>query len=155
MTRSTLVLVLGACAAVGAAGCAGNSDGRQAVSGSVTIAGAPLNDASILFLPLDGQDTTSGAPIADGKYAIESKDGLKPGKYKVQITAGDGKTVANEEEAAAPGGSTNIVSVDRIPPEWNVASDKQIEVKASGENNFDFAVPHEYVPKFKKRTPKR
>src|SRR5262249_46214306 len=112
---------------------AGCSDfaGRLAVSGTVKLVGGPLEGGTILFLPLDGQGTESGAPIIKGAYTVPRKSGLKPGKYLVRITSGDGKTPANEE-AAAPGGSTNIVSVDRIPEDWNVRSQQQIEVQAKG-----------------------
>lgn len=122
------------------AGCSDPYAGRQALSGSVTLEGQPLSDATISFEPIDGQDSSSGSPIANGEYKIERKAGLKPGKYRVVITAGDGKTPANEEEAGGPGGS-NIVSVDRIPADYNERSQQQIEVKANGPNKFDFAIP--------------
>jgi hypothetical protein len=135
-----------------AAGCTSNDD-RLAVSGKVTLKGAPLTfgDATITFTSVDGKGSTSGAPIKNGAYQIDREHGLKPGKYLIRITAGDGKTVANEEEAGAPGGSTNIVSVDRIPPEWNVQSTKEVEIKASGNNTFDFDIPNEYIPKSGKK----
>jgi hypothetical protein len=76
---------------------------------------------------------------------------LKPGKYLVRLTSGDGKTIARvgvredknppKELAAAPGGSTNIVSMDRIPEEWNIRSKQEREVKANGVNRFDFDIP--------------
>jgi hypothetical protein len=122
------------------------------VSGTVTLEKQPLKDGSITFIPLDEQGTQTGCGIADGTYSIPRKNGLKPGKYLVQITAGDGKTPASDEEAAAPGGSTNIVSVDRIPPEWNTQSKKEVEVKANAKNKFDFDIPKAVViPKGKKR----
>src|SRR5262245_26249557 len=122
------------------AGCGDRFDGRVAVSGNVTLEGAPLNDGTITFEPIDGQGSTSGAAIENGEYAIDRKVGLKPGKYRVMITAGDGKTRADDEEAGGPGGA-NIVSVDRIPPEYNERTQQQIEVKAEGPNKFDFAIP--------------
>ena len=79
---------------------------------------------------------TFGSAIANGEYALDRKGGLKPGKYRVRITAADGKTPASDEEAGAPGGSTNIVSVDLIPAEWNVNSTQQIEVTSSGDNTM-------------------
>jgi hypothetical protein len=72
--------------------------------------------------------------------------GLKPGRYLVQLTAGDGKT-PHDEEAAAPGGSANIVSFDLIPEEWNLRSTQKVEVKADGDNKFDFHVPKANTPK--------
>lgn len=151
MTRFPLAALVGLCAGL-LAGCSDPYAGRYAVSGKVTLKGQPLSNATITFTPEDAAvGTTSGSSITDGTYTIERQHGLKPGKYLVRITAGDGKNVANEEEAGAPGGSTNIISVDRIPPEWNVRSDKHVEVSADKPNQFDFDVPNEYVPKSKKK----
>jgi hypothetical protein len=122
-------------------GCSDPHDGRLEVTGLVTLLGQPLKDGSISFEPLEGQGTQSGAPITDGKYTVPRKSGLKPGKYLVRITAGDGRTVANEE-AAAPGGSTNIVSVDQIPDDWNSQSKQVHVVKANVVNTLDFAIPN-------------
>jgi hypothetical protein len=121
----------------------------MAVSGAVKLEGQPLTDGSITFIPLDGQDTQSGAGIENGTYKVPRDRGLKPGKYLVQLTSGDGKTPDREEDIAGPS-STNIVSVDRIPPEWNTESKKQVEVKSSGSNQFDFEIPN-INPRLKKR----
>src|SRR5262249_57752586 len=93
-------------------------DGRLAVSGTVTLEGVPLSGGTIIFEPIDGQGSTSGAAIENGEDSIDRKVGLKPGKYRVAITAGDGKTPASEDEAAAPGGPTNIRPADLIPPQY-------------------------------------
>jgi hypothetical protein len=143
----TLLLVF--VAAVLVAGCSDSYGGRMEVSGGVTLQGQPLPKGVIHFAPLDQQDTDSGAPVTNGEYKIPRKGGLKPGKYLVQITAGDGKT-PNDEEAAAPGGSTNIVSMDLIPEEWNIRSTKQIEVSAHRANKFDFVIPNVNTPKKKR-----
>jgi hypothetical protein len=121
-------------------GCSDPYPGLLEVTGSVKLAGEPLKDGSISFAPVDGRGTQSGAPIVNGSYALPRPNGLKAGKYLVRITAGDGRTPANEE-AANPGGSTNIVSVDLIPDEWNAKSTKEVEVKANSVNKFDFEIP--------------
>jgi hypothetical protein len=106
-------------------------------------------------MPLDKQDTQSGATIINGEYKIPRKDGLKPGKYLVQLTSGDARTPAGgaikEEDIAGPGGPRNIVSVDMIPEEWNVRSTKQVEVKSDGSNKFDFDIPN-MNPRLKKKS---
>src|SRR6516162_7035302 len=84
------------------AGCSGSSAGRVEVSGGVKLQGQPLRDGSIRFVPLQGQDTVSGAPVVSGRYTIPRQNGLRPGKYLVQVTSGHGPPPANEE-AAAPG----------------------------------------------------
>jgi hypothetical protein len=124
------------------AGCSDPYAGRREITGSVKLEGQPLKAGSIQFLPMQNQPTRNGGEIADGEFRLSPKDGLLPGQYLVRITAGDGKTPANEEQAGAPGGSTNIVSVDMIPEEWNTKSMKQVVVQADGPNRFDFDIPH-------------
>jgi hypothetical protein len=138
-----------AVAVVALAGCSDSSGGRMGVSGTVKLEGKPLEQGQILFLPLDDQDTQGGAAVINGEYTIDRRHGLKPGKYLVRLTAGDGKT-PTDEEAGGPGGSTNIVSVDLIPEDWNVRSTQKIEVKSNGTNRFDFAVPN-VNPRAKRR----
>ena len=121
-------------------GCSNPYDGRMEVTGNVTLEGKPLDGASISFFPLDGQDTSGGGAITNGEYNVPRPQGLKPGKYLVRITAGDGKTPHNEE-LAQPGGSTNIISFDRVPPEWNTDSKQEREIKANQPNRFDFEIP--------------
>jgi hypothetical protein len=123
------------------AGCSDQYAGRMAVSGNVTLEGQPLDGGSISFEPIDqGLDTRAGGEVKNGRFSIPRESGLKPGKYLVRLTAGDGKTPTNEE-AGAPGGSTNIISVDRIPEDWNVNSKHEVEVKADGSNTFEFPIP--------------
>ena len=66
-------------------GCAGDWGGA---SGTVTLDGAPLKDASISFVPVDGGATAYGQ-VKDGAFALNTgqKDGLKAGKYRVAISA--------------------------------------------------------------------
>jgi hypothetical protein len=127
--------------ALAAAGCAPDYGGRQAVSGTVKFKGQPLDDGVIEFRPLEGDGATkSGAQILSGQYQIPAEFGLVPGKYRVSITAGDGRTRANTEEPPGPTGA-NIVSKDRIPPEYNLESKQEVEVTAKGPNVFDYDIP--------------
>lgn len=139
MCRRLLTLCICVCA-IALTSCSDPYAGREAVTGAITLEGQPLADGMILFDPVDGQDTASGASIENGEYKVERSAGLKPGKYRVRITSADGKTPTNDEEAGGPGGS-NIVSVDRIPPEYNEQSQQQVEIKAGGPNKFDFGIP--------------
>ncbi len=146
MLRHAAFLGLLALLAAAPAGCSDRYGGRLAVHGEVTLEGQPLKEGVIAFVPLEGQDTQSGAPVENGSYSVPRAGGLKPGKYLVQLTAGDGKT-PHDEEAAAPGGSANIVSFDRIPDDWNVRSTQKVEVKKDGDNKFDFHVPKANAPR--------
>ena len=148
--RTARFAVVGLVAAlVALPGCADSHGGRLAVRGKVTVKGEPLKEASISFEPLDGQGTRGGTGVTAGAYAIPRDAGLKPGKYLVRLTAGDGKTPAGDPEAEAggPGGSTNIVSVDLIPPDYGVSSMQTVTVTADGPNAFDFDLPALNAPK--------
>jgi hypothetical protein len=152
MYRCLSPLSVTALLAAATVGCSDQYGGRQAVSGKVTVKGAALKQATIEFIPQDGQDTRGGSPVVDGAYSIPRDAGLKPGKYLVRLTAGDGKTPQAEEEIAGPGGSSNIVSFDLIPPEFGVASKKEVTVTAEGPNTFDIDLPYLLDPaKEKKR----
>jgi hypothetical protein len=118
------------------------------ITGAVKLVGQPIQDGSVVFKPLDKQDTQEGAQIVNGQYKIPRQQGLKPGKYQVQISSGDGKTPVNLDTDAAPGPSANITSVDRVPADWNIRSKQEITVKSSGPNKFDFEIPN-YNPYYK------
>ena len=124
-------------------GCGGADDGRRAVSGTITLKGEALDEGLIEFLPLAdgaaaGPATQSGAVITSGAYKIPRDSGLVAGTYKILITSGDGKTPA---DGGLPGPTGNIVSLDRIPPEFNVDSQQQVKVTLDGPNVFDFHIP--------------
>jgi hypothetical protein len=136
--RWSMVVMLAAIVA----GCSDPYGGRKEVSGTVTLQGQPVKDGSIIFYPLDSKETQGGAQIVQGEYMMTRQNGLKPGKYLVRLTAGDGKTRAEGEQIAGPGGSTNIVSMDLIPEDWNIKSKHEVEIKPDGTNRFDFDVPN-------------
>ena len=142
MNRSLSLLSLTAVLAM-VAGC-GNYGGRVEVSGTVKLKGQPLKAGIIMFEALDGQDTGATAPITDGTYKIERATGLKPGKYLIRVTAGDGKTPANlnPDEPPGPGGKgTNIVSKELVPADWNVRSKQEREITSENPNKLDLDIP--------------
>jgi hypothetical protein len=115
-----------------------------AISGAVKLKGAPIPDGAIvIFEPLENQDTAGNATVASGEYSIPRTGGLKPGKYLVRITAGDGKTAVNPVDPDAPPGpgGDNIISKDIVPKDWNVNSNQQVTVSKDGPNRFDFDIP--------------
>lgn len=139
MARMRAGLLVGLVFALGGvAGCSGD-DPRVAVSGTVNLKGLPLKAGSIAFEPTEGGDSRGGTGITDGKFDIPKSHGLKPGKYLVRVTAGDGRTPANDE-AAGPGGNTNIVSKELVPADWNTKSKQQVTVTKEGPNEFAFDI---------------
>jgi hypothetical protein len=124
-------------------GCGPSSGGRREVSGTIKLKGQPLDQGLITFMPLSGDKTTQeGAPIANGLYKIDRQHGLMPGTYRVSITAGDGRTRADAPPDQAPGPTgANIISKDRIPPEYNTNSTQDVEVSDKKPNIFNFDIP--------------
>jgi hypothetical protein len=130
------------------AGCADPYPGRVAVSGTVKFKGEPLKSGIIAFEPLEKQDTSSGASIENGSYRIPREKGLKPGKYRLRVSAGDGVTpglpagtgAKEEQEAAGPGRGTNIISKEMIPPSWNTQSNQEVTI-TEREARYDFDIP--------------
>jgi len=124
-------------------GCGPNFGGRKAIKGTVKLKGQPIDDGTIDFFPASGdQATKSGAQIIKGSYKIPAEFGLLPGKYRVSITAGDGRTrpEASPDQPPGPTGA-NIVSKDRVPKEYNIESKQEVDVTDKGSNIFDYDIP--------------
>src|SRR4051794_22210111 len=67
----------------GCGGAAGDNLPRQAVSGTVTLDGAPVSHGFIQFRPTtEGPTTEVGGEIKDGKYEIAREQGPVPGGYR-------------------------------------------------------------------------
>jgi hypothetical protein len=123
-------------------GCGENYGGRQEVKGTIKLKGQPLDQGQIMFVPMsDDRSTQAGSLIANGSYHIERAQGLVPGKYKVILTSGDGRTPANAPDQAPGPTGANIISKDRIPPDYNTHSKQEVEVKEKGPNVFDYDIP--------------
>lgn len=116
-------------------GCGPRSD-RLAISGVVTLNGAPLDNGSIRFSSQESAAPMSaGAMIQDGAYRVPQDKGLRVGTYQVEISSPD---------AAAPlvldRASGMKMAPERIPLEYNVNTQQTIEVTADGDNQFDFTI---------------
>lgn len=72
------VLIWGSC-------CVGCGPHAVSVSGTVTLDGEPLNEAVIMFVPLEAERQKTGADIKEGRYQIAASDGLMPGNYRVEV----------------------------------------------------------------------
>jgi len=125
-----VVAALVAGAALAAAGCGGPV--RRAVAGRVTIDGQPLDEAVIMFVPLDADGRKTGGPILAGRYAMSKDVGLLPGRYRVEIT--DDPPI---DPAMRPGPSQPR-SRRRLPIAYSTASPLVVEIMAGGEAEFDF-----------------
>lgn len=114
-------------------GCRQEASGKYEISGAVTLDGAPLDKGGIRFTALDGSPVIAGAMIRNGEYLIPAAKGLPPGVFRVTINSADEKAppIMIYGTPTAP---------NRIPEEFNLKSDKQVEVSAAGENVFRFDI---------------
>jgi hypothetical protein len=123
------------------AGC-GPHEELARVSGKVTLDGAPLTGAQIVF-----EDAAHGvsvnAPLeADGSYTIRTydKDGVPPGTYQVAVrpgsfSTGEAPLVSEANTRAAPPAST-------IPDRYRSVGTSELTASVvAGDNaNVDFAL---------------
>jgi hypothetical protein len=91
--RPTFVSILNVSAVIFAmvttSGCGGGDDlPRVAVSGSVTVGGAPVPNGVVRFAPSPGTEgPMANCMIADGRYRIPTDEGPVAGSYEVRVHA--------------------------------------------------------------------
>jgi hypothetical protein len=120
-------------------GCGPHSD-RRALTGKVMLNGTPLDEGTIRFASVGAEkNSASGSIIQNGEYKIPEEKGLRPGTYRVEISAPDNsKPPASFGTPGQP--RTPATAVERIPAEYNSNSKKTVEVTADGDNHFDFDI---------------
>lgn len=119
-------------------GCGSSSDLKE-VTGTVQLKKKALDFGEIQFHPEDANaGNQARAEIENGAFKVPAAKGLKPGKYRVIISAPDRKVTAGADEA--PGGAPPPPK-ERIPARFNSASKEIVEVTTSGPNKFDFDIP--------------
>jgi hypothetical protein len=133
--------IVGWMLALGLSGCDGSSSSenlpREAISGSVTVAGQPLAQGTIQFAPSSGALPTAGtAGIKDGKYSIPRSEGLVPGPYKVLISSFT--EVADSPEPHGLPGKPSPPPKNLVPKKYNKSTTLTAEVKSGASNTFDF-----------------
>ncbi len=143
MTRHQLgLLIIGLSLFLLVQGCGpGNPLGRKAISGAVTLDGAPIESGSIDFQPLQAGGVSSGSVISNGNYTIAENQGLPVGKYQVSVFASN-----PNPPQLPPGGMPGDDAPEgpppkqTVPPEWNEKGDQNIEVKEQGPFKFNFDI---------------
>ena len=113
------------------------------VTGTVTLDGEPLSNASVIFSPQPGSKGTGANGVTDsnGKYTLKHQSdtlGIEPGKYYVTFSKwamADGSPIPEGKTAA------DVEAKDIIPKKYREVTElgpKNIaEVKAKGDT-FDF-----------------
>lgn len=127
-----------------------------AVSGKVTLFGAPLSSATVAFAPTDGQPTAIGSTDDQGNFRLttyEFGDGAAEGAYRVVISkatsapTGESSTESHganyvDTAGAAHGGGAASSGEKLVPAQYSNSKDTPLtaEVKPEGENTFTFEI---------------
>lgn len=107
------------------------SSGMSSVTGTVTLDGKPLKDASVTFHPEGGGRYGTAHTDEDGYYELKyyrGKSGAPPGKYIVRISTAD----TTDEEKAIP---------EKVPDKYNIDAESNPKMKVEvedGSNEFNF-----------------
>jgi hypothetical protein len=114
--RSLVCLSLASATAFGLAGCGGSSTGPQrlAVSGAVTIAGQPVAEGSVKFVPSSGTTgPVAAAMIREGRYSLPAAEGPVGGRHEVVIelkpAAAPAPSATSTNSGPKGGGASNSV----------------------------------------------
>jgi hypothetical protein len=121
------------------AGCGKDAGNRGALSGKVTLDGQPLEQGSILLMPIEGaKGPATGGQIERGRYSLSDKAGPAVGRNRVEIRAvrKSGKMV---QKPMAPQGEMVEGVEEAVAPRFNSESTLKVEIKP-GNNTADFEV---------------
>lgn len=116
------------------AGCGRGGDGvaLEKVSGSVQLAGTPIEEGEIRFVAADGSRTDAGA-IKAGQFQLQTTAGKK--RVEVYAVRSDPK---NMVESAVEPGKMEPSTEMYIPEKYNAASTLEADVAAGVKNVFEF-----------------
>ncbi|MCO6454582.1 MAG: hypothetical protein J5I93_04620 [Pirellulaceae bacterium] len=132
MSRALACLLLAAaCAACGRSG-----PSRYAASGSVTLGGQPLDQASIIFEPRGKGGLVVAAPVVNGQFAWTERNGPAAGEYDVRVNPhGVDETEARQIVQQNTGRPIESVSV---PARYQRPGELTATVTPAGPNQFEF-----------------
>lgn len=132
LSGTMAVLLLGGLACVGGAGCGGGGPDLAPVEGTVTLDGAPLPNARVVFQPQGPGSPSSGITDEEGHYELlyaPGRKGAMIGRHTVRITTyAQGRADENGEPTFTP---------EHVPPRYNSQTELSAEVQP-GSNTFDF-----------------
>jgi hypothetical protein len=110
------------------------SDQKQEVRGTVSLNGTPIATGAITLIPVS-QGTSAGTTISDGKYVIDSENGVLPGEYRVEI---DSSQPSGKKIRSTVGETMQDEMINVIPEKFNRNSTLKIVIKKAGQNQHDF-----------------
>lgn len=116
-----------------------NEGDRAEVSGTVSLNGTSIEEGSISFIPVEGNNGPEvGAVINKGRYHIPRTLGVMVGKNRVELKAfrNSGRKV---QDPTGPPGTLAEERVAAFPPEYNERSTLFRDVN-KGSNTIDFDI---------------
>jgi hypothetical protein len=124
---------------VAVVGCGERQRSIALVTGTVTLDGKPLANASVRFIPMDDPNeplgvVSIGETDAQGHFRLATSDdrpGAVVGQHAVQISTLKARRVPNSE-------STEITSPEKIPEHYNTQTQLQFTVPGQGTDKANF-----------------
>lgn len=145
--KGLLALVTGVSLSLVSLGCGGGDPGpvRAAVEGVVTLNGEKLKEGVVRFVPSATEKNTAPATMAtvkDGVFQLPRSEGPVVGKHRVEIESTGHYGFDIDDEAAYAKAfqekKGQALPPNPIPEIYNSKSTLTAEVKADGENKFEF-----------------
>jgi hypothetical protein len=122
------------------AGCGSDPYKVAPVSGTVSVNGKPLANASVTFAPvavagtMEPGPSSAGTTDANGRYTLaligKSGKGAVVGKHKVRISIREDADPSNDDP----------VKVQQLPMKYNAQTTLEFDVPAGGTEKADFAL---------------
>lgn len=137
MVRFLLFAVTLTALSTAVTGCSRADANRAAMSGRVTLDGTPIEEGSILFVPVEGAaGNVTGGPIKQGRYELPRHAGAFVGRNRVEIRSprATGRTIQD-----APGTAPSQEVIQTVARRFNAESTLEVDVKPD-KNEVDFAV---------------
>jgi hypothetical protein len=114
------------------------------VSGKVTLDSAPLEGATLSFVPVPGNPvSTAGTdvsgPSGNFQMTFNGRAGLAPGKYKVSVSKTEEVSLPNGKQIPEVFAKASLekkllgATKETIPPQ---SFDREVEVPANGASDF-------------------
>jgi hypothetical protein len=125
ITHKTLIFALSATLIAAVAGCS-RSEPRGEVSGEVHFNGHPVEAGMVSFESLEFRASPRNVAIVKGEYRTDQKLALKPGKYRVRLSAVD-KSKNRQPEPENVNALVDFIPL--LPQTWNVQSKLEVEIK--------------------------
>ena len=122
------------------AGCGEDGPALTDVSGTVTLDGKPVPNATVMFVPsAEGGSPSYGVTDAQGNYTLmftRDKEGAMPGRHTVEITT-EKLSKQDIEDMRANGEEVAEAEYVEIPSKYREPGALSAEVK-DGDNDIDF-----------------